>query len=607
MKVGRLARHEVELGFKPRSAVRWLSPPELLRSGFRVLIAEMFASYDDRREIQSVFPQTTINIDRYKDRDGHLWIDFVADLGDGFDATFTIASLLAEKSLAVLLPDGATAALPKANLVVMGGDEVYPTASSKAYEDRTSGPYGAASSPTPNAALLALPGNHDWYDGLTAFMRMFAQGSALGGWQTLQSRSYFAVQLQAGWWLVALDSQLGQYIDKPQLDYFEQSISTKLRPGDAIILCAASPTWETTAEDPDAFNTLNFFENCYLLNKRNHTTGKLEPTGAAVRLWISGDHHHYARYAEQPPGPAGQIPDPCSTQMLSCGLGGAYLMGTDRLPLQISLPPAGSRMRTKSPQQTQFVRTATVFPDQRTCGRLYLRLLNPFSRYWLPTRNPWFGVTLGVLHLVLFTILAAMLAATRRLSVTEAIRTGTVPDALAMAGWTFGAPLAVVGVYRLYLALADDGARPPSWQPLATGAVQLVVAAGLFVLAVSIPGLAGLPVGLVLMIVAAAGSVLGSEAFALFVVLVPPGHIGDFKMTGLAYEDGKGFVRLHLAPDGGLTLYPLLVDTVVHDWDIHRDADGAARPRPRTSLPQMRLLEPPISIARHGLPREGKI
>ncbi|WP_449373133.1 hypothetical protein [Arthrobacter psychrolactophilus] len=250
MKAGRLGRHEVELGFKPRHAVRWLSPPELMRSGLRVMIAQMFASYDDRREIQAVFPQDTLDIERYKHADGQLWMDFVADLGDGFDATFTIASLLAQESLTVATPEGGTVDLPKAQLLVMGGDEVYPTASSEAYEDRTIGPYSSASLPTPNAALLALPGNHDWYDGLTAFMRMFAQGTPLGGWQTLQSRSYFAVALQPGWWLVGLDSQLGEYIDQPQLDYFEQAISAKLQPGDAIILCAASPTWESTSEGP---------------------------------------------------------------------------------------------------------------------------------------------------------------------------------------------------------------------------------------------------------------------------------------------------------------------------------------------------------------------
>jgi hypothetical protein len=461
-----------------------------------------------------------------------------------------------------------------------------------------------------------LPGNHDWYDGLTSFMRMFAQGAALGGWQTVQSRSYFAVQLQAGWWLVGLDSQLGEYIDRPQLDYFELAISAKLQPGDSIILCTASPTWETTVEDPDAFNTLDFFENGYLRNRRNHTTGALEATGATVRLWISGDHHHYDRYCERPPGsPPDSVggqdpqPDPRCAQMVTCGLGGAYLMGTDRLGLELTLPPELSRMHTKSPVPTMFTRAATVFPDGTASRTLYLQLLNPFSRYWLPIRNSWFSFGLGMIHMLLFSILAALLGATKELSMAAAIRTGTIVDALAMSGWAFGVPLLVFVLYRVGFALVIENAPPRRWQVLLAVVVQLLVAAGIFILVVTIPGMAALPVGLVLFIVAVAGGAAGSEAFAIFLVLVPPGTIGDFKMTGLAYEDGKGFVRMHLSPEGVLTLYPLLVDTVVHDWNIlPGDGDGIpARPVAAAGLPRMRLLEEPVVIAKNGFTGKEKI
>ena len=63
-------------------------------------------------------------------------------------------------------------------MLVMGGDQVYPTASNAAYEDRCKGPYQAAlPEPPPNGSptLYAVPGNHDWYDGLTAFLRLFAR------------------------------------------------------------------------------------------------------------------------------------------------------------------------------------------------------------------------------------------------------------------------------------------------------------------------------------------------------------------------------------------------------------------------------------------------
>ena len=60
--------------------------------------------------------------------------------------------------------------------------------------------HGGAAVPAGGRArpsLYAVPGNHDWYDGLTAFLRLFARqrDATIGGWRTRQSRSYFAVRL----------------------------------------------------------------------------------------------------------------------------------------------------------------------------------------------------------------------------------------------------------------------------------------------------------------------------------------------------------------------------------------------------------------------------
>ena len=35
--------------------------------------------------------------------------------------------------------------------------------------------------------VYAIPGNHDWYDGLTGFLRQFGQDRWLGGWRTHQT------------------------------------------------------------------------------------------------------------------------------------------------------------------------------------------------------------------------------------------------------------------------------------------------------------------------------------------------------------------------------------------------------------------------------------
>jgi hypothetical protein len=110
--------------------------------------------------------------------------------------------------------------------------------------------------------VMALPGNHDWYDGLASFRRNFCeswvqrdarsgeeliavppsdQRDDVGGWGAFQSRSYFAVQLSPRWWLWAVDSQLDAPIDAEQLSYFR---GARRHLGDAkVILCTATPSW----------------------------------------------------------------------------------------------------------------------------------------------------------------------------------------------------------------------------------------------------------------------------------------------------------------------------------------------------------------------------
>ena len=99
---------------------------------------------------------------------------------------------------------------PAADALVMGGDQVYPTASGAGVRGPLQGPVPGRAAATARRArsrptLFAVPGNHDWYDGLTAFLRLFAgrEDAHIGGWQTAQTRSYFAVKLPRGWWLFA--------------------------------------------------------------------------------------------------------------------------------------------------------------------------------------------------------------------------------------------------------------------------------------------------------------------------------------------------------------------------------------------------------------------
>ena len=83
-----------ELGFTPQRPVGWLAPLLLLSTGLRTLLAILFGAYLDKRELQNALAGDVVRPARH--RDGELWLDYVADLGDGFDATYSVAYLLAQ-------------------------------------------------------------------------------------------------------------------------------------------------------------------------------------------------------------------------------------------------------------------------------------------------------------------------------------------------------------------------------------------------------------------------------------------------------------------------------------------------------------------------------
>ncbi|MDR6685925.1 hypothetical protein J2Y41_001483 [Arthrobacter sp. 1088] len=673
MKSWELARHRAVLGFTPQAAVRWLSPMSLARTALKVMAATVFADFGDKRELEGSFPGDPLRLDKLPvpgqpaqppvtsrglpspgDLEASrtakpseplapadLWLDYTADLGDGFDATYSVALLLAEDKLTV---DGHD--LPRGRVLVLGGDEVYPVASPAAYENRMAGPYRMAlPSPAlqgPLSALksvpstqsgphnetpimLALPGNHDWYDGLTSFIRMFTRQRSIGGWRTIQTRSYFAVRLTGqspteasgerqdgtpGWWILGLDSQLGQYIDEPQLDYFYRNVTLQLQPGDAIILCVAAPFWVDAGHPgPNEFRQVNFFEQDYLRRRFNPVTGLFEPTGANVRLWLTGDLHHYSRYEEQT--------SPDGTQMITCGLGGAYLSDAHWLPEHLVLPchdnaPGLSSSVTQTgnahggkdqePPPRHFTRMPTLYPDQADSQLLGPRLANPFSQYWLPIRNPGFGLSLGIVHVIAALTLWTVFSAFRGESFVDSLRSLTRGNTLLLIVILILAVpllLAVLSLVARLLGLAKAGivvfTRGALYQlsALAVGAAVVIL----------LPWPNGWPDVVILLLALAAvylgGWAVGSEAFALFILATPSGEVSTWKMSGQSIEDHKGFLRLHLAADGTLTVYPLVVDTVCRDWQLARNDDGA-RLVPEPGLPAVRLLEEPITITRKG-------
>ena len=64
-----------------------------------------------------------------------------------------------------------------------------------------------------------------------------SQRRKIGGWKTLQRRSYFALKLPHRWWLWGIDIQLEGYIDQAQIDFFRKHVKSHMTPGDKVIVC----------------------------------------------------------------------------------------------------------------------------------------------------------------------------------------------------------------------------------------------------------------------------------------------------------------------------------------------------------------------------------
>jgi hypothetical protein len=546
-----------QLGFHTRGPVRWLGPLLLATTGARVILAEQFGAYLDKRELQSALAPPRL------DHTGstEFWFDYTADVGDGFDATYSVAYLLAQPSL-----DLAGRVLPRGQILVLGGDQVYPTPSAPAYENRFRGPYRAAfprTRPGESAPVMyALPGNHDWYDGLTAFLRVFARKNGhIGAWRTAQTRSYFGLRLPHGWWLFAIDAQPECYLDDPQLEYFRALVRDELAPGDRVIICTPNPAWVQAHERAEVYDTLDYFVRTVIDQE-----GQPEPRKPiSVPLMLSGDQHHYARYV----GPR--------RQLITSGGGGAFLTATHQLPRRISVPPRRPITRTTSRSDGyDLVRTYPSRPESRSLG------VGVFTR--LPWRNWGFVLCLGFVHALLLISLA-----------------GTRDGIPTLTGATM---MVVVMGMALFLAAGLTAG---------TRRARHYVAGTLHGLAHLTLGYAGLrvwrhlpmqhwhrplPTLVALLGYGPVAAIVAGELVAFYLFLASHFRVNVNELfSGQSLGRFKGFLRIHIGADGTLTVYPVGLDRTCSRWRARPD-DPPWAPwiAPATPLhPQ--LIEPPVVIA----------
>lgn len=349
--------------FRPQKMVGWYEVKQLSGTAIRAILSSIFGSYADKRESLAALCPPEV-YDNYADSD-ELWFDYISDTGDGFNSTFTMDTLISENELDV---NGNK--LPRGRFVVFGGDQVYPTATKVEYENRFIGPLIAASMHAAKDTvtdLYAIPGNHDWYDGLNNFVKIYCHKKRMGGFQTVQNRSYFAIKLKDNAWLWATDVQLESNLDPKQKEYFNWVATTHMKKGDHVILCTAEPTWvyNTQRKDDTTHRNLENFE-----------TDCINKNGLNLALIMAGDLHHYARYTQERDGYQPR-------HKITAGGGGAFLHPTHNLPTKLTHMHDGD------------FELKETFPKRKTSFNL------TFKNLIFPWKNPGFGLFLAIMHLIM--------------------------------------------------------------------------------------------------------------------------------------------------------------------------------------------------------------
>ena len=608
----------VRVGLDPQPMVDWFSPTELMRAGVKAVLAATFGNYADKREVQAaLFPgPATLAWDGAEAKE--IWFDYAADMGDGFNPTYAVAWLMAQPSLKVHVcgKDGAAASvtLPTGRFVVLGGDQVYPLATRDEYRKRMVDPYAmayqtgqAGAPPAEPTRLFVVPGNHDWYDGLTSFIRLFCQGRSLGPLQTCQQRSYFAVRLPHDWWIWGVDVQLEADLDEPQKKFFTEILDTMKKASEGrtprVILCTGQPAWVHCGNGPARWDGMrpaptNFLTLSYLERL-------IRENGARVAVAMSGDLHHYAHYAPD---------DPADSHRITAGGGGAYFYPTHHLPESLDAPrpkPGAAWFRKKTAEKTSEAYTrANVYPSpekSRDLGKWVLKL---------PINNWKFALFLSTLYLLFTWILqsaskaanspfefmkdgatGALAAAVTDpnvslMGVLSVLGLGQIGDA-ARAYWHVmrhspsSVSIALLVVLALWKYRAADRAAGQAWGGL-HGVLHVLLSLGLiwiFSVVNLNPGWLELnidgPIQVVLFSLEMfiAGGLAGGTLFALYLLLsarLTGVHMND-AYSSQSIQDFKNFVRFHVRPDGGLEIFPIAVPVVPRDdgWKV-KDGTGLA-------------------------------
>jgi hypothetical protein len=535
---------------KRRSMVGWYDPRVLAHSAYKLVIANIFGRHSDTRLIEALASQPQNEFD-YSAAQGDFWFDYAADIGDGWNSTYAVADAIAQPEL--LLDDqGKPVKTEAGRVLVFGGDEVYPYPTRSEYDVRTETPYSMAFAGRAHPDVFAIPGNHDWYDSLVAFSRIFCRPErGFAGCATRQTRSYFALKLPANWWLLAIDLQLGADLDEPQVQYF-QKVASRMDDAARLIFCVPEPRWILE----DAYPSHSSYEE---LSSTRFLEEKVFKRKA--RVFLTGDLHFYKRHENAE-----------SIQKITSGGGGAFLHPTHA--------PA-TRQLTNG-----FVQRA-AYPDEKTSKGLCWR------NFLFPAINPKSGWLYAFLYAMSAWLASASLEAADVIDARTALAAAmnaAIRDPL-NGMW-------LVSVVGGFIFFTDTHIR--SWRILGgafhavahlaaafvVGWLALLLTLHVFELGYgTIPQL--LLSGFITFIV---GGPVGSFILGvyLFVSIRLFGRHGNEAFSSLRIQDFKQWLRLRIDAAGGLTIHAIGIDRVPRRWRTAQrngkqtlEADDARATAPR--------------------------
>jgi Calcineurin-like phosphoesterase len=549
--------------------VGWYDPGQLINTGIQVLISQILGARADYRLIESFSGPDQVHDFSHQEE---CWFDYVADLGDGWNPTYAVALMLASERLSVRSTDGKTVNTQRGKFLIMGGDQVYPVADRDQYQERMVAPYSSAlpASQEPHPALFAIPGNHDWYDGLISFMRLFARGRCIGGWQTRQKRSYFAIRLPQNWWVWALDYQLESDIDQPQLEFFNQ-VADQMPKGASVILVSAEPDWVYGHIYHEKYRKNIEDLQTKIINQRAHAT---------LKVAVAGDLHHYRRH---------ESVDASGVQLITSGGGGAFLLGTTGPKVDevdFGHPPKQFKLKCE-------------FPGRKTSARLLLRNLI------FPLINPKFGFLTGTMYLVIAWIYRVPV-----LREYEALlkRSDPVSNTIIIVRTLLASPFGF-GVLALvvigFVAFTDTHVR--AYKYLAGTAHALANLGAIFLISAAAAKLGRdllhLPDGSIRSLLVSAfliffgGYLAGAIIMGIYLYIsqaVFRRHSQE-AFSSLRIADYKSFLRFHIDATRALNIYAIGLDRIPRHWERAAPSGPEYVPRGGDRL-NPRMIEPVLRV-----------